>query len=91
MRTDPSLRGSGRSILLGFLNCHRDTLAWKRDGLTPEQLCSRPIPSTSMSLIGLVRHLADVERSWFQRCVGGPVQDAAPRSPPRTSRIRPLL
>jgi hypothetical protein len=77
-RIDPPLQGSELDILVGFLNYHRGTLAWKCEGLGAEQLCARPIPTTSMSLLGLVRHLADVERSWFQRCVGGVGDDAAP-------------
>ncbi|MGI9643918.1 MAG: DinB family protein [Ilumatobacteraceae bacterium] len=63
--------GGERESLIGWLAFHRDTLGWKCEGLTPEQLCERPVPPSSMSLIGLVRHMADVERSWFQRFVAG--------------------
>ena len=49
---------------------------WKCAGLTPDQLRARPLPTTNLSLLGLVRHLADVERSWFRRRVAG--EDAPP-------------
>ena len=70
-RTDPPLTADERATLDGYLDYHRDTLLWKCAGLTGEQLLARPLPTTNLSLLGLVRHLADVERSWFrQRMVG---------------------
>lgn len=78
-RRFPSWTGSERENLVGWLVFQRDTLAWKCDGLTPEQLCERSAPPSSMSLIGLVRHMADVERGWFQRILGGRGLDLAPR------------
>ena len=74
-RFPPPVSGE-RATLQGFLDYHRDTLMWKCAGLTHEQLRSRPLPSTNLSLLGLVRHLADVERSWFRRRVSG--EDAPP-------------
>ena len=56
---------------------HRDTLAMKCAGLTPEQLAERAVPPSSMSLIGLVRHMTDVERSWFRRVAMGEGDDTA--------------
>jgi uncharacterized damage-inducible protein DinB len=53
----------------GLLDYHRATLLWKCAGLTGEQLAARAVPPSSMSLLGLVRHMADVERSWFRRWV----------------------
>ena len=70
-RTDPPYVGGERAVLEGFLDFHRETLLWKCAGLTPEQLRLRPIPSTNLSLLGLVRHLAAVERSWFRQDVAG--------------------
>jgi uncharacterized damage-inducible protein DinB len=75
-RTDPPHAGAERALLEGFLDYHRDTLLWKCAELTPEQLQLRSVPTTNLSLLGLVRHLADVERSWFRRGVAG--EDAPP-------------
>ena len=55
-----------RESLERYLDWHRETLLWKCGGLTGEQLASRPLPSTSLSLLGLVRHMALVERWWFR-------------------------
>jgi len=70
-RTEPPYTGDDRATLTGFLDFHRDTLEWKCDGLTAEQLAVRGVPPSSLSLLGLVRHLAEVERGWFQRSVAG--------------------
>jgi hypothetical protein len=75
-RTEPPGIADERTSLRAYLDYHRDTLAWKCDGLTAEQLRRRPVPPSTMSLLGLVRHLTEVERSWFQRGVAG--EDAAP-------------
>jgi uncharacterized damage-inducible protein DinB len=75
-RTEPPYAGDERASLAGFLDFHRDTLLWKCAELTPEQLRLRPVPTTNLSLHGLVRHLAEVERSWFRRRVAG--EDAPP-------------
>jgi uncharacterized damage-inducible protein DinB len=50
-----------------YLRNYRLTLGMKCEGLTPEQLATRSVPPSSMSLLGLVRHMAAVEHSWFQR------------------------
>jgi uncharacterized damage-inducible protein DinB len=76
-RVDPAWADNERSLLIAFLQYHRDTLAMKCDGLTPEQLVERSVPPSKMSLIGLVRHMADVERSWFRRVIGGESDDTA--------------
>jgi hypothetical protein len=71
----PALAGSERELLHGFLAFHRDTLRWKISGLTGEQLVRRAVEPSTMSLIGLVRHLTEVERHWYQACLAGrPVQ-----------------
>ena len=49
-----------------LLDYHRATLLWKCAGLTADQLKMRAVPPSSMSLLGLVRHMADVERVWFR-------------------------
>ena len=60
-----------REAAEALLEYHRATLLWKCSGLTGEQLATRAVPPSSMSLLGLVRHMADVERSWFRRRVAG--------------------
>ncbi|WP_328861229.1 DinB family protein [Streptomyces sp. NBC_00306] len=47
-----------------FLTNYRMTLRMKCEGLTPEQLARRSVPPSTMSLLGLLRHLAEVERDW---------------------------
>jgi uncharacterized damage-inducible protein DinB len=75
-RTEPPYEADERATLAGFLDFHRDTLEWKCDGLTPKQLSQRAVPPSTMSLLGIVRHLADVERGWFRRGVAG--EDVGP-------------
>jgi uncharacterized damage-inducible protein DinB len=61
----PSL-GDERATLLEFLRCQRLTLEVKCAGLDAEQLARRAVEPSTMSLLGLVRHMADVERGWFR-------------------------
>ena len=70
-RVDEPFAAGERAILEGFLEWHRATLLWKCAGLTGEQLPRRPVPPSSLSLLGLVRHMADVERAWFRRYLRG--------------------
>lgn len=65
-----------RPALQAFVAYHRQTLLWKCEGLTGEQLASRPIPSTAISLLGIIRHMARVERVWWRTRVAG--EDVAP-------------
>jgi hypothetical protein len=66
-RVDPPFAGTERELLDGWLEFHRDTLLVKCTGLDDEQRKQRPVPTSLLSLHGLVRHMADVERTWFQR------------------------
>ena len=66
-RIGPPLLGSERETLRAFLDYHRATLAMKCDGLTDDQLRRRTVPPSTLTLLGLVRHLAEVERAWFRR------------------------
>lgn len=66
-RTGPPHFGSERDMLRAFLDYHRATLAMKCDGLTDEQLRQQSMPPSTLSLLGLVRHMAEVERAWFRR------------------------
>ncbi|QEU89731.1 DUF664 domain-containing protein [Streptomyces kanamyceticus] len=52
------------ATLVDFLSSYRMTLRMKCEGLSPEQLARRSVPPSTMSLLGLVRHLAEVERDW---------------------------
>ncbi|MGW0464490.1 DinB family protein [Streptomyces sp. NPDC003027] len=52
------------ATLLEFQTDYRTTLLMKCEGLDPEQLARRSVPPSTMSLLGLIRHLAEVERDW---------------------------
>ena len=69
-RPDPPLTGSERAALRGWLDYHRATLEWKCDGLDDDQLRLQPMAPSTLSLLGLVRHMAEVERHWFRRVIG---------------------
>jgi uncharacterized damage-inducible protein DinB len=77
LRIDPPLAADERTMLCAWLDWHRGTLLHKCDGLEPVQLCTRSVEPSTMSLIGLVRHMAEVERGWFERTMLG--ADAPPR------------
>ncbi len=64
-----------RGILLDYLRRYRLTMEMKCADLDAEQLARRSVPPSTMSLLGLVRHMADVERNWFRRVMAG---DEAP-------------
>lgn len=66
-RVSPPLLGGERQTLRAFLDYQRATLAMKCEGLTDEQLRQRSVPPSALSLLGLVRHMAEVERAWFRR------------------------
>ena len=68
-RVGPPLTAGEREMLRGFLDYHRATLAVKCDGLSDEDLRRRSMPPSTLSLLGLVRHMAEVERAWFRRAV----------------------
>ncbi len=54
-----------------YLTNYRLTIELKCAGLDSEQLARRSVPPSAMSLLGLVRHLAQVENHWFQRVMQG--------------------
>jgi uncharacterized damage-inducible protein DinB len=60
-----------RQMVEAWLDFHRQTLLSKCAGLTGDQLRQRAAPPSPLSLLGLVRHLAEVERGWFRRRVNG--------------------
>lgn len=63
-----------RETLIGFLDHYRATLALKCEGLTAEQLAERAVPPSPLSLLGLVRHMGEVERGWLRGFAGEPTQ-----------------
>lgn len=72
--------GDERATLVEFLRCQRLTLEMKCAGLDAEQLARRAVEPSSLSLLGLVRHMVEVERSWFRRVLSA--QDAPRRYSP---------
>nr|WP_202889694.1 DinB family protein [Actinopolymorpha rutila] len=70
-RAGPDHVAAERRALEQWLDYHRDTLLMKCAGMTPERLKLRGVPSSNLSLLGLVRHLADAERGWFRQCAAG--------------------
>ena len=80
-RARPGQAAGEREMLAGWLEHHRGILIWKCEGLTAEQLRQRAVPPSTLSLLGLVRHMADVERGWFRAVfLGEDVPDLYDRS-----------
>ena len=70
-RIIPPFEEDERATLTAFLDFQRATLAVKCHGLTADQLRQRAVPPSSLSLLGLVRHMAEVEHNWFRPVLGG--------------------
>ena len=66
-RRDTPRTADEKETLTAFLEWQRATLAQKCADLTGDQLRERSAPPSTLSLLGLVRHMADVERGWFRR------------------------
>jgi hypothetical protein len=58
-------------MLDAWLDFHRATLLWKCTGLSDSDLKRRSVEPSSLSLLGLIRHLTEVERNWFRRYLAG--------------------
>ena len=69
-RSEPPFVADERATLDGWLDYHRATLLWKCEGLTDDQLKTASAPPSKMTLLGLVRHMAEVERGWFAEFFG---------------------
>ena len=65
-RPEPPLVAGERETLDAWLDFHRDTLLGKCSGLTAGQLRERAVPPSGLTLLGIVRHMTDVERWWFR-------------------------
>jgi hypothetical protein len=63
--------GDERTLADAWLDFHRQTLLWKCGGLTAQQLKLRAVERSNLSLLGLVRHMAEVERDWFRARFAG--------------------
>ena len=80
-RARPAQDAGELEMLSGWLEHHRGILVWKCEGLTVDQLRQRAVPPSTLSLLGLVRHMAQVERDWFRTVfLGQDVPDLYDRS-----------
>lgn len=70
-RISPPRTGGEREALRACLDFHRATLAVKCEGLGDDQLRRAASPPSALTLLGLVRHMAEVERAWFRRTIAG--------------------
>jgi len=65
-RADPPRVADERAMYQGWLDFHRGTLLWKCAGLTDAQLKRAAVPPSTLTLLGLLRHMAEVERAWYR-------------------------
>ena len=65
-RTEPPFVALEREMLEAWLDYHRGTLLWKCEGMSDDELAKPSVQPSSLSLIGLVRHMSEVERWWFR-------------------------
>ena len=70
-RIDEPTTGAERPMLEGWLDWQRQTLLFKAAGLGAEQLKLASAPPSNLTLLGLIRHMSEVERSWFRRRAAG--------------------
>jgi hypothetical protein len=75
-RPEPPYAAPERDTLTIWLDFQRATLLWKCEGLDGDALVRRSIPPSSLSLLGIVRHMSLVEWSWFARVFAGNAQPA---------------
>jgi hypothetical protein len=68
-RVDGGFEGE-RATLMGYLHDRRLTLELKCSGLDPTAMALRSVPPSNLSLLGLIRHLTDVEQYWFRHAMG---------------------
>lgn len=80
-RPVPPMNADERATLDGWLDFYRATLAAKCDGLSDEQLRTASAPPSELTLLGLLQHVAEVERNWFRRVLAG--EQASPIYGPR--------
>lgn len=72
----PPLNADERTTLESWLDFYRTTLAMKCEGLSDEQVRRASVAPSPLTLLGLVQHMAEVERNWFRRVLTG--EEVAP-------------
>jgi uncharacterized damage-inducible protein DinB len=72
-RPMPPLDADEHTTLASWLDFYRTTLAMKCDGLDEQQVRTASVPPSPLTLLGLVQHMAEVERNWFRRVLLGEV------------------
>ncbi len=70
-RQDPPMLAGERESLESWLELYRESLLLKIAGLDARALCARSVPPSTLSLLGLVRHLTEVEAYWLQEVLHG--------------------
>lgn len=70
-RHDPPHVADERTMYQGWLNFHRGTLLWKCKDLSDAQLKTASVSPSNLTLLGLLRHMTEVERSWFRSRTAG--------------------
>ena len=84
-RAVPPLIADERATLAGWLDFYRDTVAGKCAGLDEDGWRTASVPPSPLTLLGLVQHLAEVERNWFRRVLlgedVGPIHDCPSSTP----------
>lgn len=70
-RTAPDPHADELDLLVQFLDYHRATIVGKCEGLDDDQLRTASAPPSNLTLLGLLRHLTDVERQWWVRVLDG--------------------
>lgn len=83
-RSAPPLDADERTTLASWLDFYRATLAAKCAGLDETQLRTASVPPSSLTLLGLVQHMAEVERNWFRRILTGESVPSLYESPTTT-------
>ncbi|MGV9881109.1 DinB family protein [Streptomyces sp. NPDC003006] len=69
VRREGAVSGSWLEVIASNLDYHRAAFLWKCEGLSDAQLRLRPVRSSALTLLGLMRHMQGVERAWFQRAL----------------------
>ena len=70
-RPIPPMNADERATSVGWLEFYRATLAAKVDGLDAQQVRTAAVAPSTLTLLGLVQHMAEVERNWFRRVLLG--------------------
>jgi hypothetical protein len=70
-RTPQPEMSDERGLLVGWLDFHRDALAAKCEGMSDEQLVTASAPPSTLTLLGLVRHLTEMERVYLVHAISG--------------------